>query len=320
MQIQETNQTEADAIATKKSAKIKELQLMEKVMVVVFESEKKAHDGIRALRKLDDEGSITVHTGALISKDESGLITIPENGLDDFPIQTLAGTAIGGLIGLLAGPAGYAAGAATGALAGMFGDLTAATLDEDFLNDVSGQLKPGTSAVVLDLEEDWITPIDADLAPFSKAIIRRPKVDVEDELTQRRIDANDREMEALEQEWEQAGEDSRKKIHARMEEIKQRNKNQAERLKKRRDRIRKDSKTKLDTLQQKASKGNAEFKQKAESRLDELKREDQASLGRIEESLEALRKADLDFTERVESSISSGLRKAADHFARKKTG
>ena len=48
----------------------------------------------------------------------------------------------------------------TGASAGVIGDFYVAGVDEDFLADVSTALLPGKFAVVADLSEEWITPVD----------------------------------------------------------------------------------------------------------------------------------------------------------------
>ena len=87
---------------------------MEKMLVVVFENEKKAFEGTRALADLDLEGSIAVHAEAVIQKNQDGTVSMKQ-GEDDFPVRTVGGTAIGSLIGLLGGPVGFGIGAAIGA-------------------------------------------------------------------------------------------------------------------------------------------------------------------------------------------------------------
>jgi len=78
---------------------------MERMLVVVFNDESKAYQGSRALKALDNEGSIAIHAEAVIKKNADGTVTIKQEE-DDFPIRAAAGTAIGSLIGLLGGPVG----------------------------------------------------------------------------------------------------------------------------------------------------------------------------------------------------------------------
>ena len=291
---------------------------MEKIVVVVFDDESKAHHGIRALRRLDTEGSISIHAGALIRKDDRGTTVVPDPELEYFPIRTLEGTMLGGVIGLLAGPGGFAAGSGLGAMAGLIGDMAVATMGDDLVSEVSKRLQPGKCAVLLDVAEDWITPVDTELEPYSGIIFRRAKVDIEDDLTAKRIEVDQREMDNLEKEWVQTREDRKAELHARMEELRNRTRRQAEHLKERRERIRGENETKMNALRQKVSTVDAEKKQRVQARIDELSRGDREFLNRIDRAVAALQKADLEFTERVESGIARGLRKGAEHLEGKK--
>jgi uncharacterized membrane protein len=86
---------------------------MERMLVVVFDSETKAYEGVAALRQLEREGSISAYAGAVVVKNADGTASVKE--FDDVgPVGTLLGTSVGSLIGLLAGPAGLAVGAASG--------------------------------------------------------------------------------------------------------------------------------------------------------------------------------------------------------------
>ncbi len=272
---------------------------MEKVMVIVFDSEAKAHEGIRALKQLDGDGDITIYSAALIRRNLDDSIDFPQTGMEDFPIQALSGTAIGGLIGMLAGPAGYAAGASLGGILGFAGDAYVGTVEQDYLDEVSVRLKAGTAAVVLDLDEEWITPVDVELEPFSIAILRRARVDVEDELMDKRIDAMNGEIDRLDQELASAQEDRKAKIQARIDDLKAKSRDRINRFEKRKEQIKSENKVKIEALQGKISAGVSEDKAGLKARLA------------------ALQKADKEFQERVESSIATGLRKAAAHFDRK---
>ena len=79
---------------------------------------------------------------------------------EEFPIRTLEGTAVGALIGLLGGPIGLAVGAVAGTFAGGVWDMSRAGVNADFLDEVSAKLTPGKWAIVSEISEDWITPVD----------------------------------------------------------------------------------------------------------------------------------------------------------------
>ena len=121
---------------------------MEKMLVVVFDSESKAYEGTNALSKLDREGSITVHAELLIKKNAEGK-TVVLKIVDELPISTVGGTAIGSLVGLLGGPYGVIIGAASGTLVGLTGDLYRSGVSAEFVDEVSAILTPANMPLLL---------------------------------------------------------------------------------------------------------------------------------------------------------------------------
>jgi uncharacterized membrane protein len=51
---------------------------MDKMLVVVFDSEIKAYEGSRALQELQNEGSINLYAKAVIARDASGKVTVKQ--------------------------------------------------------------------------------------------------------------------------------------------------------------------------------------------------------------------------------------------------
>jgi uncharacterized membrane protein len=272
--------------------------VMEKIMVIAFDSEPKAYEGIQKLERLDADGSITIHQGALLRRDKDGSIVTENTAFAGFPVQTLAGTALGALIGLLGGPVGASAGAALGATAGMLGDVVVATLDEDFMSEVSSSLKPGAAVVLLDVSEDWITPVDTELESHASSIVRRPKLDVEDDLLAKRAEANDQELSELEREMTAAATERKAKLQARIDELKARMRAQVARFEEKKQQVQSENQTKREALRQKVSSASSNARTNIQARLD------------------ALEQADLEFTARVDRSVAEKLRKVADHIER----
>ena len=75
---------------------------MDKMVVVVFDTEAKAYEGVRALSDLHREGSLTVYSDAVIAKDTNGTVALRQSASIG-PVGTLLGGATGALIGLLGG-------------------------------------------------------------------------------------------------------------------------------------------------------------------------------------------------------------------------
>src|SRR3974390_3076645 len=197
---------------------IKEKVKMEKMLVVVFDSEPKAYQGSRALAQLDAEGSIAIHAESVIQKNNDGTVTVKQLD-DDFPVRTVGGTAIGSLIGLLGGPIGMGVGAAAGALAGCIGDLHVAGVDAEFLDQVAGALTPGKCAVLADISEEWVTPIDTRMEPLGGAVFRTPRKSFEDEQRARDVAVLRAEIAELKAEHARSGADRKAKIQFRIDKL-----------------------------------------------------------------------------------------------------
>ena len=132
---------------------------MERMLVVVFDNEKKAYQGQSELKQLELAGSIAIYAGAVVLKHADGTVTV-EQIYDGGPVGTLGGTAVGSLIGLLGGPLGLAVGALGGMTVGALYDIDTARVGEDFVDDVSKALAPNRVAIIAEIDEDWTTPVD----------------------------------------------------------------------------------------------------------------------------------------------------------------
>lgn len=135
---------------------------MDKVLVVSFSDKKAAFAGVAALHELNGQGAIRLDRLIVITKDSAGVLST-ESTEDDFapPSRTLAGSAVGSLIGLLGGLPGFAVGAGLGALIGLVGDLRTQHFDSDFVNGIATALVPGAHAVIAEVHEESVKPVDA---------------------------------------------------------------------------------------------------------------------------------------------------------------
>jgi len=132
-----------------------------RVIVATFKDSNSAYDAASALRTLKDTGAVDfkVKTGVMIAKDERGNVQVLEQ--KNRPLWgTGVGTASGALIGLIGGAPGAAIGAAIGATAGLTGDAVMASLDSDFVDSVTNEMKPGMTAIVLEADEKSTRPVD----------------------------------------------------------------------------------------------------------------------------------------------------------------
>jgi uncharacterized membrane protein len=188
---------------------------MNKVAVVVFDDEKKAYEGSRAIRDLHREGSLTMYEDAVIVKDAGGKVTVRQ-AADPGPLGPLSGLTVGSLAGLLAGPIGVAVGAGAGTMIGAAWDLTRAEIGNDFIAELSEFLLPGMAAVVSEIDEDWQTPLDSRMEALGGRVFRRNRIQVEDAYFEKEIAAYGAELAALDVELTRASNEQRARVEARI--------------------------------------------------------------------------------------------------------
>ncbi|HUN76795.1 MAG TPA: DUF1269 domain-containing protein [Steroidobacteraceae bacterium] len=247
---------------------------MDKLIVVVFRDEKSAYEGVSALHTLDDEVSIVLNRLAVIKKNADGTV-VTERVDDDFPPPsgTLAGTAIGSLIGILGGPIGFAVGAGVGGLVGVIRDLRTAQVDADFLADVTSALTPGHYAVLADVEEERITPLEKRMEDLGGVVFRTLKVDVEDTRREREAAARKAELEELKAEHAKAKSDRKAKLQARIDQLRARMEKHLEQDRSRSEQAAKETQARVQALQKKADNAKGDARSAMEARISRLREE-----------------------------------------------
>lgn len=243
---------------------------MERMLVVVFENELKAYDGSRALKELDSEGSISIHAGAVVKKSDNGTVTIKQAG-DDFPTGTVGGGAVGALIGLLGGPIGVAVGAAGGALTGAVWDMYRAEVNDDFLNEVSAKLTPGKWAIVADISEEWVTPVDTRMEALDGTVFRITRENVEDDQYARDVAGIKADIAQLKAEHAKEQADRKAKIQAKIDNLNTKLQSKLAQAKLKSEQKAKEAKAKVEALEKKAEKAKNDEKAVIKGRIADIK-------------------------------------------------
>jgi len=195
---------------------------MDKVIVALFDEESKAYQGARALAGLDEEGSIALFSAAVIAKDADGKVIVKQ-GADSGPLGTTVGALTGSLAGVFGGTLGVVVGAAAGTLAGMSYDLAKIGVGSDFVAEIGDELQPGKFAVIAEVEEDWIVPVDSSLEKAGATkVLRRPRENVIDHEIERNVAAARAEMAEMKAEQKRASQENKAKLQARIEAVKTR--------------------------------------------------------------------------------------------------
>lgn len=225
---------------------------MDRMLVVVFDSENKAYEGKKALRELAGEGSIGLYAYAVLAKQADGTTTIKQ-GDDAGPIGTLAGTSFGALVGMLGGPAGMLAGAAAGMGAGSVVDFANLGIGEDFIDDVTKELKPNKVALVAEVDEDWIAPVDSRMEAIGGTVFRRALAEVQDKVWEENVNAMKADLAQMKAEQAQVRADQKARIQEKVSQLDAKIQNQMQRIKGLREAATVQAQAKADVLKAKAA-------------------------------------------------------------------
>ncbi len=263
---------------------------MDKMIVVVFDSEKKAYEGSKALRELHADGSITLYAMGVIAKDAGGKVTVKE-AVDEGPLGTAVGLATGSLIGLLGGPIGVAIGAGAGTFGGILYDLAAVGVGEDFLAEVGGRLQPGKAAVVAEVGEDWSTPVDTRMEAAGGVVLRRGLGEVQDALIERDADALEAEIAQLKAEYAQATWQAKAKLQAKIDEAKAKLQATHDRAEAAFEAAKQKMETKIKSLEEQSAKAKGDAKAKIDARIAGVRSEYEWRSDKLKQAWELTKQA-----------------------------
>lgn len=242
---------------------------MSKFVVTTFSSEANAYEGTRALKELHAEGEITLYGLAVISKDAGGKLSVKE--APDELAGTAIGTLVGALVGVLGGPAGVVVGMTTGMMLGSIGDLLNIGVGTDFVDKVSGQLAPGKAAVIAEVDEDWITPLNTRMESISGSVAREWRSDFEDAQIAKETAARKAELAQLTAEMAQSRADAKARLQIRIKEVKAKLDELSSQAPTRLQKLDKDTNARIDALNAQIAKASAETKARIKERLVELR-------------------------------------------------
>jgi uncharacterized membrane protein len=263
---------------------------MNKMLVAVFDSETEAYEGLKALKDLHHSGDVTIYSTAVVVKDAAGTVSVKQ-AVDEGPVGTGLGLLTGSLLGLLGGPIGVAIGATTGSLAGMIYDLTKAGIDADYLDEVSGALTPERAAVLADVEETWVTPVDVRMAKLGGTTFRRQRDEFVDDMLNREAAAVDVELDALEAELAQASAENRAALQARIDKAHQKLQTLQARIDAKQAQLQNELTAKSDALRAQAKTASQARKAQIEAKQAELKADYEARSAKLDQAGKLIKEA-----------------------------
>jgi uncharacterized membrane protein len=263
---------------------------MDKIVVVVFDSESKAYEGSQALQELQNEGSINLYAKAVIAKDANGKVAVKQQG-DMGPVGTAVGLLTGSLIGLLGGPVGVAIGVSVGTSGGMLYDLAQLGVGEDYLNEVGKSLLPGKAAVVAEVWEEWMLPVDTKMEALGGVVFRSTRMEFVDEQMEKDVDALNADLNELDAEFDQANAEAKAKLQIKINATKAKLQAAQDAMKARLESSQQETEAKIQSLDAQAAKARGERKAKLDKRIAELKADQRRRSDQLKQAGEHLKAA-----------------------------
>lgn len=263
---------------------------MDKILVVVFDDEVKAYKGSEALQELQNEGSITLYSKAVIARDAAGKATVKQAG-DEGPVGTAVGLLTGSLIGLIGGPVGLAVGAGAGMFGGLLYDSAHLGVGEDFVAEAAKSLQPGKAALVAEVWEEWTLPVDTRMEDLGGVVLRRTRNEAFNDLIQADAAALDADLLELEAETNQATGEAKVKLQKRVVATKAKLQAMQDAIQARIDASRQETDAKVKSLEEQAAKARGERKAKIEKRIAELKADQKRNNDRLKQAWEHAKQA-----------------------------
>jgi uncharacterized membrane protein len=193
------------------------------VLVVTFgenpENDQNAYQALTDLKQLDSQGQIKIAAGGVVTRDLDGHVDVKSEVGDDPYIGTASGGMIGLLVGIIGGPLGVLIGGATGVLVGSLFDIDDVETTDSVLGEISKQVRPSRTAVLVQVTEQSPEVIDTAMGRLGGEVLRRPMVDVEEEIAAAEEAQRKAKREARKELVQSRAEKHKEDAHAKVEEL-----------------------------------------------------------------------------------------------------
>jgi len=243
---------------------------MEKMVVAVFNNETTAFEGLSALKDLDKNGDITLYANAIVSVDANGKVNVRQT-TDNSGLGTATGLFVGSLVGLLGGPIGLAIGAGTGTIAGLAIDVDHDYVNAEFVDEVSGKLTKGKTALIAEIDETWTVPVDTRLGELDGIVFRRLRYEVEDDQLRRESEVLAAEYNEWKEEMKEDMSADKAKMNKALNNVKEKAQITKQQIEQKLDQVDDELNAKLDKMEQQMTHAGEKRKARLQKRINALK-------------------------------------------------
>jgi uncharacterized membrane protein len=193
---------------------------MENVLTVNFEDDTKAYAALTSLKQLDEQGQLKLGGAAVVVRNEDGRIETKDEVGDPEVAGTATGGVLGLIIGVLGGPLGVLIGGYTGVLVGSLFDMGEADDTESALSDVARSVRPGHPTLIAVATEQSPEVVDAAMTALGGTVVRRYLDVVLSEIAATEDAQRAAEKEARKKLREERQAKAKEDVQAKVEELK----------------------------------------------------------------------------------------------------
>jgi uncharacterized membrane protein len=264
---------------------------MSKYIVVTFPNQAKAYEAVSTFNALHMEGSISVYGTIVVKREADGTLTTQQREPEE-AIGAGLGALLGALVGVFAGPAGVAVGMAAGSMTGAVGGVVHADVSDEFLEDVTKQMMPGTYAVLAEVSETWTAPIDTRMEALGGKVLREYRGDVIDDILEKR--AEERHARLADWKAKRAGskaEHMETDVELEAMDVLDKLQRTAAKARRRLDDAKQELDEKLKKLEEQASKAKPDVKKDIDERIAELRHDFEARERKLYHALDVAQEA-----------------------------
>ncbi len=192
----------------------------ENVVVVSFDDDSKAFDALTRLKELDAQKQIDLVAAAVVVRDQNGMVEEKDEVSDEQWAGTAGGGVVGLLIGVIGGPFGVLIGGATGVLVGSLFDLDDADETESVLGEVSRSVRVGRDSLIAEVNEPSPDVVDTAMQRLGGSVLRRSVSDVEAEIAAAEKAQREAKKKARKELRHARHQKHQEDVHAKVQEMK----------------------------------------------------------------------------------------------------
>jgi uncharacterized membrane protein len=152
------------------------------VIAVGFTEDSNAYEALTQIKELASQGQISLEGAVVVARADDGQIAEKATLDDDDWAGTASGGIIGLVVGILGGPLGVLLGGATGVLVGSLFDIQDADDTDSALTEIAKSVERGHTSLLAQVTEQSPEVVDTAMARLQGTVLRRPLDEVEAEV------------------------------------------------------------------------------------------------------------------------------------------